>query len=310
MLKIIRAGIHTSVQDGGRHGLRQSGISGCGALDEPALHIANLLVGNAPGDAALEITLGQCDIEFTRSGWFALTGAACQATLDDRAVWTGWRLPVKAGQRLKLGLPRRGMRSYLAVTGGLDVPEVMGSYSTDLKAGIGGLEGRLLRTGDELAVRPSSCTFRESRGVKQLLFGNRLRALPGPEYHEFSATAEEMYWRTPWHLSQDSNRMGYRLQGQKLARTTDREMLSHGLLPGVVQVPHSGQPIVLMNDAQTTGGYPRIACVIDADLWHLAQLRPGEPVHFVPCSHDEALRARRDLQRYYDQLEWRLSNEG
>ena len=308
MLRIIRAGIHTSVQDGGRNGLRQSGISRCGALDVPALRIANLLVGNDLNDAALEITLGQFEVEFTRAGWFALTGAGCNAMLDDHAVWTGWRLPVKAGQRLTLSLPRRGMRSYLAVAGGLDVPLVMGSYSTDLKAGIGGLEGRLLRAGDELNVRPSARQFREARGVKQMLFGNRLRTLPGPEYHEFSPQAQAMLWRTPWHLSPESNRMGYRLQGQLLERTTAREMLSHGLLPGVIQVPHGGQPIVLMNDAQTTGGYPRIAFVIEADLWHLAQIRPGEPIHFVQCTHDQALQARVDHQRFFDQLTWRLND--
>lgn len=308
MLKIIRAGIHTSVQDGGRFGLRQSGISSCGALDTPALRIANLLVGNDPDDAALEITLGQCEVEFTRSGWFALTGAGCSAMLDDHAVWTGWRLPVKAGQRLKLALPRRGMRSYLAVAGGFAIPRVMDSYSTDLKAGIGGMEGRLLKAGDVIALRQSSAEFHEPRGVKQLLFGNRLRALPGPEYHEFSPAAQEMFWRTSWHLSPDSNRMGYRLQGQRLERTTDREMLSHGLLPGVIQVPHNGQPIVLMNDAQTTGGYPRIASVIEADLWHLAQIRPGEAIHFIRCSHDEALSVRAGQQRFITQLARRLKD--
>jgi hypothetical protein len=117
MLKVIRAGLYTSVQDGGRIGLRQSGISYCGALDKPALQIANLLVGNSPDAAALEITLGQCSFEFEQDGWFALTGAGCDARLDDAAVWTGWRLPVKAGQRLTLKRPLHGMRSYLAIGG-------------------------------------------------------------------------------------------------------------------------------------------------------------------------------------------------
>lgn len=193
----------------------------------------------------LEITLGQCDIVSTRSGWFALTGADCRATLDNHAVWTGWRLSVKAGQRLTLGRPHRGMRSYLAVAGGLDVPCVMGSRSTDLKAGIGGLEGRLLKAGDRLAVPASAPLFHMSRGVKQLLQGNLLRALPGPEYDEFNPASQDMFWRVPWQLSPESNRMGYRLHGQILISTIDREMLSHVLLPGVIQVPHGGQPIIL-----------------------------------------------------------------
>lgn len=308
MLKIIRAGMHTSVQDIGRYGYRQLGVSRCGALDEPALRIANMLVGNAPQSAALEITLGQCVIEFTTDSWFALTGAGCHAQLDGHAVWTGWRLYAKAGQQLRLALPERGMRSYLAVAGGLDIPLLLGSASTDLKAGVGGFEGRLLRDGDTIAQLPSARHFRETRGVKQLLWGNRVRALPGPEYHEFTQVAQESFWRLPWQLSPQSNRMGYRFQGQRLERSTDRELLSHGLLPGVVQVPHNGQPIVLMNDAQTTGGYPRIACIIEADMFHLAQLRLGEPIHFVPCTLEEALKARREREIYLDQLALRLND--
>lgn len=309
MLKIIRAGMHMSVQDTGRYGYRQLGVSRCGALDAPALQIANLLVGNTPESAALEITLGHCIVEFTQDGWFALTGAGCHAELDGRAVWTGWRLPVKAGQQLKLKNPERGMRSYLAVAGGLDVPEVLGSHSTDLKAQVGGFEGRLLKDGDEIPMLPATRQFREARGVKQLLWGNRIRALAGPEYHEFTQTSQDEFWRLPWQLSPQSNRMGYRMQGQRLERTTDRELLSHGLLPGVVQVPHNGQPIVLMNDAQTTGGYPRIACVIEADMFNLAQIRLGEAVHFVQCTLEEALKARREQHIYLEQLAWRLNNE-
>lgn len=298
-----------SVQDTGRYGYRQLGVSRCGALDAPALQMANLLVGNAPESAALEITLGNCVIEFTQDGWFALTGAGCHAELDGHAVWTGWRLAVKAGQQLRLKAPERGMRSYLAVAGGLDIPEVLGSYSTDLKAQVGGLEGRLIKDGDEIPQLPATRHFREARGVKQLLWGNRIRALEGPEYHEFTQTSQDAFWRLPWQLSPQSNRMGYRLQGQRLERTTDRELLSHGLLPGVVQVPHNGQPIVLMNDAQTTGGYPRIACVIEADMFNLAQLRLGEPIHFVHCTLEDALKARREQQIYLEQLAWRLNNE-
>jgi len=307
MLKIIRSGLYTSVQDGGRYGLRQSGVSRCGALDKPALMTANLLVGNDPNAAAIEITLGQFSVQFTRDGWFALTGAGCESTLDGKPVWAGWRLPVKAGQTLVMKHPLHGIRSYLAVAGGIDVPKVLGSYSTDLKVGIGGLEGRRLQEGDSLKVFPSERSFSGPQGVKLLFRGNRIRALPGPEYHEFDAASQENFWRAPWQLSPQSNRMGYRLKGQPLVRTTDRELLSHGLLPGVVQVPHNGQPIVLMNDAQTTGGYPRIACIIEADMFQLAQIPLGQPIHFVQCSLEEALKARDDQHRYFEQLAWRLN---
>ncbi|WMU43859.1 biotin-dependent carboxyltransferase family protein [Enterobacter bugandensis] len=309
MLTLIRAGLYTSVQDAGRFGMRQSGVSYCGALDRPSLEIANLLVGNAGSTAALEITLGQCVIEFGEETWFALTGAGCDATLDGKAVWTGWRLRAKAGQRLTLKRPLHGVRSYLAVAGGIDVPEVLGSSSTDQKAGMGGHEGRLLRDGDRLAIKPSARHFTTTQGVKPLLWGNVIRALPGPEYQEFDEASKESFWRSPWKISPQSNRMGYRLQGQPLTRTTDRELLSHGLLPGVIQVPGNGQPIVLMNDAQTTGGYPRIACIIEADRYHLAQIPLGQPIHFVQCTLEEALKARQDRQRYLEQLAWRLDGK-
>ena len=217
MLTLLRAGLYTSVQDAGRFGLRQSGVSYCGALDRPSLEIANLLVGNAGSTAALEITLGQCVIEFGQETWFALTGAGCDATLDGKAVWTGWRLRAKAGQRLTLKRPLHGVRSYLAVAGGIDVPEVLGSASTDQKAGIGGHEGRSLRDGDRLAIKPSTRDFSTTQGVKQLLWGNVIRALPGPEYQEFDDASKESFWRSPWKISPQSNRMGYRLQGQPLA---------------------------------------------------------------------------------------------
>lgn len=307
MLKIIRAGMYTSVQDSGRYGFRQGGVSRCGALDRPALQLGNLLVGNDPDAAALEITLGQFSVQFEHDSWFALTGAGCEASLDETPVWTGWRLPVKAGQTLVLKRPLHGIRTYLAVAGGIDVPVVLGSRSTDLKAGIGGLEGRRIQDGDTLNVLPPKRTFSGPQGVKQLFSGNRIRALPGPEYHEFDTASQDNFWRAPWQLSPQSNRMGYRLQGQPLVRTTQRELLSHGLLPGVVQVPHNGQPIVLMNDAQTTGGYPRIAVIIEADMYQLAQIPLGQPIHFVPCSLEEALKARKEQQLYLEQVAWRLN---
>ena len=308
MLKVIRAGMQTTVQDMGRTGYRLDGVSRSGALDMPSLMIANVLVGNAPEAAALEITLGKCQFEFTRDVWFALSGADCEATLDGKPVWTGWRQRARVGQQLQLNLPRRGMRSYLAVAGGLDVPVVMGSRSTDLKGGFGGFLGRELRDGDEISALAGR-DFTNACGVKQLLWSNRIRALPGPEYHELSREAQENFWRLPWQLSAQSNRMGYRLHGQTLARAEQRELTSHGLLPGVVQVPHNGQPIVLMNDAQTTGGYPRIACIIAADLHSLAQVRLGEPIHFVQCSLEDALKVRREQQVYLNQLAWQLNGE-
>lgn len=307
MLRVIHAGMMTAVQDSGRTGLSGLGISQGGVLDLPAMNIANLLVGNEANAAVLEITLGQFSAQFTTDGWLALAGADCHAHLDDKPVWTGWRFKVRSGQILKLATPKHGMRSYLAVSGGIDVPLVLSSRSTDLKAGYGGHQGRLICDGDILPIGKPMALPDRQMGVKQLLFGNRVRALPGPEYHEFSIDSQEAFWRAGWQLSPQSNRMGYRLQGRTLTRATDRELFSHGLLPGVVQVPHNGQPIVLMADAQTTGGYPRIACVIAADLFHLAQIRLGDPIHFVRCTLEEAHAAWLERQRYLEQLTWQLT---
>lgn len=309
MLNIIRAGLQTTVQDQGRNGLRGQGVSLGGALDAPALYAANLLVGNRGTDAGLEVTLGECTVEFTRDGWMALTGAGCDAYLDKQRIWTGWNYPVRAGQRLVLHRPKRGMRSYLAVSGGIDVPKVLGSRSTDLTGGFGGLDGRRLKDGDVLPLGEVRRVPQKSQGIKQLLFNNYIRVLPGPEYQEFSPEEQAFFWRTPWHLSPQSNRMGYRLDGHALRRSSSREMFAHGLLPGVIQVPHGGQPIVLMADAQTTGGYPRIACVIEADLYHLAQIRLGEPIHFIRCTLAEAQQAYKEQKIYLRQLERGLQGD-
>jgi len=149
--------------------------------------------------------------------------------------------------------------------------------------------------------------FSHSAGVRQLLWGNRVRVIPGPEYHEFSRESGQAFWRTGWTLSAQSNRMGYRLQGRQLHRPGGRELLSHAVLPGTIQVTNGGQPVVLMADAQTTGGYPRIGAVISADLYHLAQIRPGEPIHFVHCTPEDAGLATQHQQHVLEMIKWGLS---
>ncbi|MDF7666449.1 biotin-dependent carboxyltransferase family protein [Orbaceae bacterium ESL0727] len=311
MLTIIKSGLLTTVQDSGRTGYRQLGISQSGALDLPALYIANLLVGNPRDYAGIEITLGQFAVQFHQDSWIALTGADCNATLDDSPLWTGWRYFVRAGQQLVLQQPVRGMRSYLAISGGIDVPVILGSRSTDLVAKFGGLDGRILQNGDELPIgQPvrflDDQKRKKSIGVQQLTFDNRIRVLSGPEMDQFSQQSQRNFWRTNWHLSPNSNRMGYRLNGDQLRRTSDSELLSHGVLPGVIQVPHNGQPIILLSDAQTTGGYPKIGTIIAADLYCLAQIPLGESIRFRPCTLAEAAEALEKQQRFIDQIEWGL----
>lgn len=301
MLEILRPGVQTTVQDLGRHGLRHLGIAQNGALDAPALILGNRLLGNAANLAGLEIALGPVEIRFGRDGWFALTGADFAATLDGAPAWCGWRLPCRAGQVLRLSGSRHGMRAYLCVDGGIDVPLVLGARATDLKAGYGGHHGRALQAGDRLP-QGTAIQLAHRLGVRQRPWQPLLRAIPGPEYHAFDAASRLAFWQQAWTVSPRSNRMGYRLQGEPLQRKHGGELLSHGVLPGVVQLPPSGQPIVLLADAQTTGGYPRIASVIEADLWLLAQARPGSRLQFVECDIASARAAReqwlRDWRRF------------
>jgi 5-oxoprolinase (ATP-hydrolysing) subunit C len=312
MLTMMRAGPISSVQDAGRRGHRASGVSVGGAMDDLALALANLLAGNPPDAAVIEFTLYPVRIRFEQAAVIALAGAELEAHLDQAAVWAGWRIAVRSGQTLHIEGARAGMRGYLAVRGGIDVPIVLGSRSTDLKAGFGGWRGRLLKDGDCLPV--SAC---DAPALTVQRIGIRLphpvapvRVLPGPEFHEFPAAAQSALWSADWTLTARSDRMGFRLSGPPLQRLTGDSLPSHGVLPGLIQVPPSGQPIVLMADAQTTGGYPRIGVVIQADRWKLAQCRPAATLRFALCTPQQALAAWAARRDYLRRIESELHARG
>ncbi|WP_241649358.1 biotin-dependent carboxyltransferase family protein [Rosenbergiella collisarenosi] len=307
MLTVVKAGLASSLQDGGRSGVAQYGVGRGGALDSPAMQTANMLVGNDKNQAIIEITQGNATFRFEQACWFALTGAGCRSTLAGQSIATGWRYHAQAGQTLQLQSPLRGMRSYLAIGGGFELPEVMGSKSTDLTAGFGGFHGRFLQNGDTLPLGHPPRHFERSVGVRQILWGNRVRVIPGPEFSQFTADSQHAFWRTGWTLTTQSNRMGHRLQGRVLKFTQQNELLSHGVLPGTIQVPPSGQPVILLADAQTTGGYARIGQVIECDLYHLAQLRPREPLHFVYCTLAQARAATEAQQQVLNMIEWGMT---
>ncbi|MCP1571776.1 biotin-dependent carboxylase-like uncharacterized protein [Herbaspirillum rubrisubalbicans] len=330
MIEILQPGMLASVQDMGRYGHRSQGIHPGGALNTLALASANLLVGNPIEAAGLEITMGVAELRFTRATRIALGGDDIGATLDGQPIAACWSVPVQAGSVLKLSpsaadslnspeqAPRHSMRTYLAVAGGIDVPLVLDSRSTDLKAGFGGHQGRPLKRGDKLPIGDAQAA---SRAVHGPAFGVRsprwsglalradehsqhvtLRVLPGPEFEQFSKASREALWSDTWRVTPNSNRMGYRLQGPELKRKHSRDMLSHGVVPGVIQVPPSGQPIILMGDAQTTGGYPKIGVVIGADLWKLAQAPLNATLRLEPCELADALAAAEEQQRYLDAI--------
>ena len=306
MIEIVRAGPLATVQDLGRPGWRDRGLSLCGALDEFALQAGNLLVGNAPGAAGLEFTLGAATLRFHADACIAVTGTDADASLNGRPLRPWWRQPVRAGQTLQLAAPRERMRSYVAVAACLDLPLALGSLSTDLKGGFGGLDGRALRDGDRLPLNPLPTLPAGKVGMRPPDWTPTVRVLPGPEHDVFTTAAREAFWAADWTVTPQSNRMGYRLAGPVLARERGEELASHGVLPGVIQVPPSGQPIVLLADAQTTGGYPKIAVVIRADLWKLGQLRLGARLHFLPCTPAEAVAALREQRWLLDQMRMAL----
>ena len=301
-VEVLRCGALTTVQDLGRHGYRHLGVGQSGALDPIAVRQANLLLGNPPDAAVLEFSVGPLVLRFSRDSAITLTGSGFITSNDhsDAALLPGHVSFIAAGDTVTLSKPLvPGARTYLAIAGGIDVPLVMGSRSTDINARFGGMHGRPLQTGDKLPIgdHPSDTSFTK-KGIRPLSPSHVLRALPGPEYDNFTAESCESFWNQPWRINHQSNRMGLRLNGHALALSQPLELLSAGVLPGDVQVPPDGLPIVLANDAQTIGGYPRIACVIQADLWQLGHLPPCTSVYFQRVTAEEAAEAAQKQTRY------------
>lgn len=302
MIEVIESGLFTTVQDLGRTGFRHLGVSLAGALDRQALILANRLTGNGDNDAGLELTAGNIKIKFHRDAWFTLTGAQYEIRIGDRQIWHSWRNKIHAGDILQLRGPLSGMRAYLAIDGGIHVPISLGSRSTLMSAKLGGYEGRTLKSGDKLILGEKR-SLSKPIGAVQRSYSNEIRALPGPEMALFTGASRKAFWGNQWQLLNDSNRMGARLSGEALALVEDQSLRSHAVMPGTIQVPPSGQPIALLADGQTTGGYPRIATVIEADLWKLAQTRPGSKLQFIHVSPNQADDANYEWEQYFYRLQ-------
>ncbi len=300
-VEVLAPGLLTTVQDGGRAGWRHLGVGVAGALDPNAHAQANLLVGNAPDAAALEITLAGPRLRFERAVEIALCGADIDARCDGIALPRARPLRLPAGSELALGACRMGARAYLAVAGGIAVEPVLGSRSTDLRGGFGGLAGRALRAGDVLPPGDAPCCDVDAIEIAPWWIDDApaadprdaIRVLPGADA---TAPADALYAHG-WKVAATSNRQGLRLEGAALEVADGRERVSAPVAPGTVQLPPDGQPIVLLADAQTHGGYPRIGHVIRADRPRLAQLQPGDRLRFAPCTAEEARAAWRSQQQ-------------
>jgi|MudIll2142460700_1097286.scaffolds.fasta_scaffold121437_2 antagonist of KipI len=298
MIEVIKPGLLSTVQDQGRWGYQAYGVGISGAMDSLALAAGNLLVGNPERAAGLEMTLQGPSLKFHGETWFAVTGADLGPRLDGSPIssWAAHRAP--SGSVLSFGSRRSGVRAYLSVAGGLDVPVVMDSRSTYLLGRFGGLEGRPLKAQDRLPVgfeaqvRPPREGFVFPESLRPAYRKNpRLRAVLGPFQDFFSEEGMAAFLSEEYLITPSSDRMGYRLQGKPVTRKKTGELITCGLANGTVQVPPNGQPIILLADRQTIGGYPIIATVIHADLSLVAQCAPGDKVRFGAVSPDEAREA-------------------
>ncbi len=278
-LHVVDAGPLTTVQDRGRPGWAHLGVPRAGALDAAAAALANRLVGNDPDAAVLETTLGGVTVRLSAAGTFAVTGASCLVRVDGRAVAFAEPVTVRAGAEVVIGPARQGVRSYLAVAGGIAVPPVLGSRSTDTLARLGPAvltDGAVLPLG-RASARPAPV---DAHAVRRARGPAVLRFRPGPRRDWFAEDAVATLTAAPYAVTVDSNRVALRLEGAALRRSRHDELPSEGIVRGAVQVPASGRPLVFLNDHPTTGGYPVIAVVHPDDLDLCAQLRPGEPVSF------------------------------
>ena len=316
MIKVIQAGALCTVQGGCRRGVAHLGVCRAGPLDVNAAALANLALDNPAEAACLELIAGPLRLASTKTDWLCVSGAgfALSVLPGQRRVLPGWPIQLHAGEELLVANSHNSGTAYIAVAGGFDIPSVLGSSSTDLAAGFGGLGGRALRSGDTLNVAVAAANQQRTRRCAKHRFGLQqptatpvLRAIPGPEHDLLDAQRREQFWQARWTLSTQFNRMGCRLQPlvpmpyavAGAAAQALGQLASHAVLPGTVQWPPHGQPMVLLADAQTTGGYPRVASVIQADLWRLAQLPRTSTIQFERCSEAQAVAA---LQQQRAQL--------
>ncbi len=305
-MKILRAGPQTSVQDTGRFGYREMGVSPGGVLDPMAARVANLLVGNAEDAAVLEIALGQARFSFEDERLLAWCGGDFEVRAGGDAFPAGHVCIVRPGDEVVVGAAQVGCRLWLAVSGGIDVPVVLGSRSTDLRAGFGGFSGRRLRDGDQLSLGQITAA---SRSRMAALPGRRcsswsassawarpekrfpvLHFVRGVDWNRFEKESQDAIHQQVFLVGPESNRMGVRLRGPELKRREAEELASQAVAQGALQVPASGDPILLLGDCGSIGGYPKIAHIITADLAVAAQLRTGDQLRFAETTIEEAHR--------------------
>jgi antagonist of KipI len=316
---ILKPGIMSSVQDLGRWGFQQYGVPVGGAMDKLSASLANIICGNNENEAVIEMTLHGTSILFNKNTYCAFTGGGCKVYVDNIELSFNRLLHIPAFSLINTQPAATGCRTYFAVTGGLDIPKTMGSASTYVPSGIGGIQGRNLIKGDILHFKKRDHSIPSS---SMKILGNKIHAshwqvpdifmheqdhevihvVPGPEYDLFDEASRITFFQSSYTIGLQSNRMGYRLEGEKLLMKEKNEMVSTPVASGIIQITHDGTPIILMADAQTTGGYPRMARVCSTDMSILAQKRPGEKIRFCQISEEESLQRHNEQKRTINKL--------
>lgn len=315
---VQKPGLFTTIQDLGRIGFQKYGVVAGGAMDTASHRLANLLVGNNEEEATLEMTLLGPELLFTTDVVFAICGGGFQGKIGDEVVPVGRPVFAQKESLLKIGACQIGCRGYIAFSGGIKTPLLLNSRSTYERGGFGGLHGTKLKKGDVLPIDGQKRLF----PIKKQNFSTTkwyvpssspkttVRVLKGREFAHFSTEAIAAFFSENYQISQDADRMGYRLLGKKLETKTKTELLSEATTFGTIQVPPNGQPIVLMADRQTTGGYPKIATVSSVDLPLLAQLKPGDQLRFQLITLEESQRLFIQREKYFRVLTKQLKLGG
>jgi antagonist of KipI len=302
-IRAISPGPLSTVQDLGRPGYQRFGVSVSGAADRYALRLGNLLVGNDQRGAAIEVTIGGAEFEFTDAVTFAITGANLSPSLNGTPIPLWESLHAVAGDHLSLASPAgpdAGLRAYVNVSGGIDTPQMLGSRSTHVGAKLGGVDGRALALDDEVPIGPLTNPVPPGRRIPVDLitrYGGEIvaRVVPGPQDDKFDQDATDLFYGSTFTVSDKSDRMGCRLEGPQVPAIDDaHDIVSDGVVTGAIQVPGNGQPIILLADRQTTGGYAKIGVIASVDLALVAQASPGAQIHFEQITVDEAAVLARD----------------
>ena len=313
-IRLTNSGMFTTVQDEGRSGNQRTGFSVSGAMDSYSFRLANLLAGNDSKEAVLEMTVSGASVTFTSPSVIALTGADCGPMLNGRPVNMYQSIRVETGNELQTGPMKKGMFSYIAFAGGLELPEVMGSRSTSTRYGIGGYKGRALEGGDciEIKLPAEELKNHQSRHLPGMTVINEtdvveIRMIPASKSPYFRKEAVNHFLKSDYTVSARSDRMGYRLNGPKVEMMGAKDVFSEATVLGVIQIPPDGQPIVLLADRQTTGGYPVIGTVITADIPKLVQCSFGKHIRFSNVSLSEAQKLLKQQEHFFETLKKEIS---